>query len=151
MLGLILAMLYVAFTMVTSGSTMEVAVASTMPFLWWWHIVWLSVFGLIVLVVFLLGCLGMVAGDGETKLIGAAGSFVAAPLMLVLGAIGGALFLGGVYCVSDSITIDPETGQAAAFSAWNMQMFTIGCILYGIGCLKQLFSRVSASSSSSKD
>jgi hypothetical protein len=148
MLGLILAMLYVAWSMVTSGSTMEVAVASTMPFLWYWHLVFACIFGTIVVIVFLLGLLGMLAGDDETKMLGAAGSFIAAPLMLVLGAIGSALFLGGVFCVSESITIDPETGQAAAFSAWNMQMFVLGCILYGIGLLKQISAKFSTASSS---
>ena len=148
MLGLVLAALYVAYC-VAQSTTAEAAIASTMPFLWYWHLVFVCIFGVIVLIVFLVG-LGMtVFGDsGGTKGAGLVVSFLGAPLMIVLGAIGAGLFLGGVYCMNAAIAVCPDTGAVQSFDAWNMQLFITGAVLYGIGVIRQLFARLNLGSSS---
>ena len=149
MFGLILAALYVAFAMVSHETTMETAAMWTMPFLWVWHIIWLAVFACIVGVVFLISGGATALGKGEVRAMGAAGMFVATPILMILGSIGGALFLGGVYCVGESIAVCPDTGGALPFAQWNTQLFIIGCVLYGLGALKQITTKLSSSSSKS--
>lgn len=146
MLGLILAMLYVAFVVVTAGTAAPVAVAATMSFLWGWHMVFACVILGIMVIMLLLSVLGMIFGDSETKWMGVGWMFVGTPILLFLGGLNALLFLGGVYCIGESIALDPETGQAAAFGLWNTTMLVIGGILYGIGCLRQLSFRTSSSS-----
>jgi hypothetical protein len=149
MFGLILAMLYVAFSMVTSGSTAEVAFASTMPFLWYWHCIFACIFAGIVSIIFVIGLGATIFGDdAETKGIGIAAMFVGTPLLLIIGALGSVLFLGGTYCVWSSIAMDPETGGAAEFALWNIPLFVVGCVLYGIGALRQISARRSISTKS---
>jgi hypothetical protein len=135
--------------MVTQKVTAEVAVASTMGFLWYWHLTFACIFGAIVGIVFLIGCGAIVVGDSKTKGMGIAGAFVGAPLLLLLVAIGSTLFLGGVYCFEDSIARDPATGEVLPFAAWNGQLMVVGCILYGLGALRQISAKFSSNSSSS--
>lgn len=150
MFALVLAALYTAFTMVTAKTSAEVAVASTLGFLWYWHLTFAVIFGIIIAIVFLVSCGAVVFGSGNAKGIGALGALIGTPLLLLLGAIGSALFLGGVYCFGEAIAHDPETGAILPFAAWNGQMMVMGCILYGLGCLRQIGTKLSSSSSSSK-
>ena len=149
MFALVLAALYTAYTMVASKVTAEVAVASTMGFLWYWHMTFAVIFGIIIAIVFLVSCGAIVFGSGGTKGIGALGALIGTPILLLLGAIGSALFLGGVYCFDASIAHDPETGAVLPFAAWNGQLMVVGCVLYGLAILRQIGTKISSSSSSS--
>ena len=144
MFGLILAALYVAYNMAANGTTAETAMASTLPFLWWWHIVFVVLLGVIAFIVFLVS-LGVMCSKGNGAM-GAAGAFLLTPLVIILGAISSALFLGGVYCAELAIPMT-ETG-AAPFSEWNMPLFVVGCVLYGIAVLKQISAKISLNSNS---
>jgi len=145
MLGLILAVLYVAYSMVTTGASAETAFAATLPFLWYWHVTWAVIFGILVGLLFLISFIALFGK--KTAGLGALGMFVASPLVLVLGALGSALFLGGVYCVDQAIPM--ADGTAAPFAEWNIQLFVVGCILYGLACLRQLSARLSLNSGKS--
>jgi hypothetical protein len=148
MIGFILAMLYVAYSVVVNSMTAESAIASTMGFLWYWHVVFAAVLGVIVAGMFILGLCGAVFGgqhDG-TRAMGVLTMFVGVPLMLFLLSLGSAVFLGGVHCVGSSIARDAATGDVLPFSAWNTQMLVIGCGLYGVGLLWQLMSKSTSSS-----
>ncbi len=149
MFALVLAALYTAYSMVTASVTAEVAVASTMGFLWYWHLTFACIFGAVVALIFLVSCGAVIFGSAGTKGIGALGALLGTPLLLLLGAIGSALFMGGVYCFDASIAHDPETGAILPFAAWNGQLMVVGCILYGLGALRQLGAKISSSSSSS--
>jgi len=151
MFGLVLAALYVAYSMVVTKVAAEVAVASTVGFLWYWHLTFACIFGAIVAVIFLVSCGAIVFGSGEVKGVGALGALVGTPLLLLVGAIGSVLFLGGVYCFGEAIAYDPETGAVLPFAAWNVPFMVIGGILYALGALRQIGTRISSSSNSSKN
>lgn len=149
MFGLILSALYVAFTMVTTKVSAEVAIASTMGFLWYWHCVFAIVFGIIVAIVFLVSCGALAFGNSSTRGIGACGVFIGTPILLIAGAISVSLFLGGVYCVDASIAYDSETGTVLPFTDWDSQLMIMGCVLYTLGILGQISSKMSSSSNKS--
>jgi len=149
MCGLILAALYVAFSMVYHNTTMETATMWSMSFLWYWHLVMLCILGLIAAAIFIVGGTATICGKAKVRAVGAVGAFLITPLIVIFGSISGMLFLGGVYCVESSIAVCSETGEALPFAQWNTQMFIMGCVLYGIGALKQMASKISTSSSKS--
>jgi len=134
MLGLILALLYVAYSVVVSGIAVNIAVASTLGFLWTWHIVWTCVWALVLLVFFIIG---IVTGRGVGALI----FLVAVPLIAVIVAIHQTLFLGAVAVASRA---GLETGQP------NVTYLVIAGIMYliAIVSMKGTGSAVSSSKSS---
>ncbi len=150
MFGLVIAALYAAYSMVATKVTAEVAVASTMGFLWYWNLAFAVICGIIVAIIFLVSCGAIVFGSGGAKGIGALGALVGTPLLLWLGAIGAALFLGGVYCFNGAIAYNPDTGAVLPFAAWNGQLMVMGCILYALGALRQIGAKISSFSNSSK-
>jgi hypothetical protein len=149
MFGLILAALWIAFGVATAGITLHAGVASALPFLWVWHIIWACVFGLVVFIIFCISGVATIGGKGEVRGAGAIGMFAVTPLLILLVVIGSALFLGGVYCVDASVATCPETGAVLPFDQWNSSMLVMGCVLYGLGLLRQMTSNSSASSSKS--
>jgi hypothetical protein len=145
MFGLVLAALYVAFTMVTSGTSLEVAFVATLPFLWWWHIAWLSVIAVFALGVFLVGIIAMMGcKSGAERGVGAAISFVGVPILCIMMAFTACLFLGGVHCMDqathsynvDSVDVEANPGPALLpYDMWDKQLFWVGAGLYGLGVL----------------
>jgi len=148
MIGLAIALICGAWSLVVNNATVAAAVVGTLPFLWWWHVGWACVAALVIGLVFLVSTGCLFAKDSALKAGGLAGMFIASPLIAIMTAISSALFLGGVYC-ADVATRCADTGAALPTEEWNMPVFICGCIMYGLACLRQLSTKISASSSSS--
>ena len=139
MFGLILAALYVAFSVLFYDTNAGVAVESTLPFLWYWHMTFAVIKAVIWLIVPIIGIgLGTFADKTDAKLVGL-GMLLGSPILLVLMAISSALFLGGIYGIDSGL----QGGEVV-----NQSHLVIGSILYGLGALSQLSSRSSSSSKS---
>lgn len=145
MLGFLLAVLYVGFMVIVNNTDATSAGANTLPFLWWWHIVWTVLIFLVSLLVPLLGLLALIFADKGKEKAAGAGFILFYPFMLVALLISAALFLGGIYLVETSITW--ENGIATITDTSHA---VTGAVMYGVGILAQLFRRA-ASSSKSKD
>ncbi len=136
MFGLILAGLYVAYSVVFNNVQLTPAVESTLGFLWWWHIAFSCVGLLIGLLIPLIGSLIAIGGKGKERAAGAA-VVLASPIILVLILFAQILFLGGVYAVDNGI----ENGEVV-----NQGSVIVGAALYGFAILMRLFNRVNSKS-----
>ena len=134
----VLALLWVVYHCLVNDMPWDVAVPTTFSFLFWWHVVFACVFVLCVGVVFSIGLLAMVADSKEeTRVSGAVTSFVAAPIMAIMGTIEFTLFIGGILCM-DMATVG-AAGERLSYADWNMQTMVIGIVLYCVGCCRQAF------------
>ncbi len=126
MLGLIIAVFIFLFGFLTDDTDQSALyfVASTFGFLWVWHWIWASV----------------KAAIGAVNTWGGLALLVASPFIAVLMLIMSALFLSAVYCLQLGISV--ETGEII-----SQKHLISGAVIYGIGCLLQLCSRVSSGSS----
>lgn len=135
MLGLIFAALYTAFAIVANNTSPIAAVELTLGFLWYWHVVFSCIIGFILLAVPFIGLVVMVNGNKKNKTIGAA-LLLGSPIILFLGALMPALFLGAVYAIDSGI----QDGEVV-----NQNNIIVGGILYGIAILGQIIYRSSQS------
>jgi len=142
MFGLVLAVLFLAYAVVTH-MPVEAALVSLLGFLWWWHIAATVVVSAILLPVVLGGTTVSLAakrpGLGALVLLGGR------PLVVILMAISQTLFLGGVYLVQLA-SVGP-TGTLP-LAQWNMTFVVIGCIMYVLGCLRQISAKFNISQNS---
>jgi hypothetical protein len=130
MLGLILAALYVAFSLVAHDTQPVAAVESTLGFLWYWHVL-LALVGLLVP----LGGMVLASGSGTDRVAGLS-LLAGSPVILLLLLLIPGLFLGGVYCVDNGI----QSGEIV-----NQNHVVVGGILYGLGILVLLANRARSS------
>lgn len=137
MFGLIIAAFIFLFGFLADDSDQPALyfVASTFGFLWVWHWIWASVKAVVACGI---GVLGLIAA-GTGNAWGLAILF-ASPVIVVLMLISSALFLSAVYCLQLGISVD--TGEVI-----SEKHLISGVVIYGIGCLIQLGSKVSTSSS----
>ena len=139
MFSLILAALYVGCRVLFSDAEPLAAFENTLGFLWYWHLTFAILKGLLWTLVPILGVAFGASGDDKQKVAGIA-AVVASPFLLVLMLLSSALFLGGVYGMNSGI----ENGVVV-----NQNHLVVGVILYFIAVISQLRSH--STSSSSKD
>lgn len=132
MLGLVFAAFYVAFAIVVNNTPPIAAIESTLGFLWYWHVVFACIIGIILLIVPIAGLFAAVNEDGKQKVFGAI-VMLCSPLIFLLGMMGPALFLGAVYAVDSGI----QDGEIV-----NQTHVIVGGFLYGVGVLNQIVNRV---------
>ena len=147
MLGLVIALLIMAWGVVVSKIGVEVAVCGALSFLWYWHVVIVCIAVGIVVLILLIGLFGLLCAGNTKDRLTILGGLAISPLVAIYCFVGSALFIGGVYCVMDAA--HGPTGEILEFASWNIPVFVIGCVLYGVGCLRQGIARMSASTSSS--
>ena len=139
MLGLILSLLFIAYKVVVGGVACNTAVASCLPWLWTWHLVWTLVFGVFVTLMFLVGLGSMcVKGGGG---MGALLTFIIVPMMAVRVVIGQTLFLGAVAIAMRANMTAPTP---------NTTYLIIAGIMYLVGIIMQRSNGASAVSTASK-
>jgi hypothetical protein len=144
---LILALLYVGYAVVVHGAASNVAVASTFGFLWYWHLTWTVVWGVIVGLIFLIGLLVTVGGkDGSTKGYGLLASFVVGPLLAFGIGLRQALFLGSVAILMKA-GIGPE--GPLTWDKWNVAYLVIAGLMYVVAILVQRNTVTTTKSSNS--
>lgn len=136
MFALILAAMVVACQMLFSNREPLAAIESVLPFVWYWHIMWLVTKFFFWLLMPLVGIISAGADDDRAKMGGwiilAASPFVLFGLMLK-----SVLFLGGVYAIDSGI----QMGEIV-----NQSHLVVGCILYGLAILSQVMFKTSSSS-----
>ena len=133
MLGLILALLYVAYQVGANSVAANVAVANTFGFLWGWHLTWTIVWGIIIALIFLIG-LVVTAGAKTGKGYGLLASFAIAPVLAIITAIRQTLFLGAVALMT-------KAGMGAEgvlpWDQWNITLVIIAGIMYLVAVVFQ--------------
>ena len=135
MFGLVLAAIYVAFHVLFSNSELLSAFEKTLPFLWYWHMIF-TVFKAIVWILLpICGVFLSVAGDHKEKVAGV-GMLVASPILLIVFSVSSILFLLGVYGIDSGI----EDG-----SIKNQSHVIIGFVLYFLGILVSKSSKATNS------
>lgn len=130
MLGLILALLFVAFAVIVQSTAPNIAVYSTFTFLWWWHIGWSCALAAVVVFIFLAGFIGLFAS--KSKLQAFAVTFLASPIIALMFAFKQALFIGAIFLLMKA-GIGPE--GVLPFAAWNVPYVVIASLMYAIAAI----------------
>jgi hypothetical protein len=126
MLGLLLAIIYVVWTLITGTAVvLETTVLFALSFLWWWYLVTCLILLIVPLFVFLCGA---AATTTEQKGVGLA-CILISPIIGLLLAIRSALLLSSIWLIMKS----SEAG--VTFAEWNRQQLVAGIIVYVITLL----------------
>ena len=147
MLGIVIAVVVAAWTVIIGGHTMEAGFLSATGFLWVWYWIWTVVVGVFVAGMMLVatGVMTFAAADAMGSKIGGFLGFAAGGALSILVAtlvmISRVLLLGGTYLLMTSGTSE------MAFAQFNTNKLIFGTLLLVVG----LVISKSSSSSSSKD
>lgn len=134
MIGLIICALIYVLKSVLSDVTPESGLLTCARFAWWWYLVWGCLIGIIPLLMFIGGILGMMAGKTGHEKLGAFGVAAASPLVTLFVAIHTAPWMIAAWCIIHA----PPT-ESAPFSEWNTNKLVMASIMVGV-CL---FMRIS--------
>lgn len=125
MFGFILAALYVAYSSITNVP-IETSLVGSLNFLWYWHLTFACILGIIPLGLAILGLFVMGVGNTTEKL-GGFGVLALSPIVALLLGMRSFLLLGGVWLM---LAASQAGGTVAE---WNQSKLIIGLIVYLVG------------------
>ena len=137
MFSLFLVVIYVGMMLVFSNSTPMQSLDSTMPFLWYWHLMFASFKALFFIALTLISSGVVIIGKDFEEKIAGVGLTIISTVLAVLALASSALFLTGVYLMDHSIVAGDIVDQ---------NKFYFGVIVYILALLMQMSSRFSYTS-----
>jgi hypothetical protein len=140
MIGFVLALLYVAYSVVIGTSSNE-AVVNTFGFLWNWHVFWGIVIASFFVIAFMF-CIDRTFFSNNHKSKGAflGLSLFAIPFLVVIAGIRQSLFLGSIvlFCKAGTACGNMPwngVGEALPWNEWSIAPCVIGVVMYIAGIL----------------
>jgi len=133
MAGLFLALLYIGWSVLQNNTTLEIACASSLNFLWYWYISTTILAACMISLIGIFGFFGLTLKDNKQ----AKDALAKAPIWAIVLTIKSSLLLTGI-----AILISAQAGNT--FAEWNISKLIIGGIIYIVGLLS--FSHVNLES-----